>query len=200
MDAQITKPCKAGFFYLHNLSGIRRYLDQESTEKLIHAFVTSRLDYCNSLLYGLPDCRLLKLQRVQNAAARLVFRAPKLCHITPLLKSLHWLNIKCRIEFKLLLITYKAVHGLAPEYLKDLIDIKQNNTTYSLRSNDSSFKLNAPSIKTLKTLGDRCFMIAAPKLWNSLPQELREKTNVDIFKRRLKTYLFRKHFNCYLVS
>ena len=108
MDTHITKTCDR---YLHNLSRIRRYLDQESTEKLIHAFVTSRLDYYNSLLYGLPDCRLLKLQRVQNAAARLVFRAPKLCHITPLLKSLHWLNIKRRIEFKLLLITYKAMHG-----------------------------------------------------------------------------------------
>jgi len=69
MDTQITKTCKAGFFYLHNLSRIRRHLDQESTEKLIHAFVTSRLDYCNSLLYGLPDCRLLKLQRVQNAVS-----------------------------------------------------------------------------------------------------------------------------------
>jgi len=85
------------------------------------------------------------------------------------------------------------MHGLAPEYLKDLIDIKQNNTTYSLRSK-SSFKLNAPSIKTFKTFGDRCFMIAAPKLWNDLPQELREETNVDIFKRRLKTYLFKKAF------
>ena len=87
------------------------------------------------------------------------------------------------------------MYGLAPEYLKDLIDIKQNNPTCSLRSNDSSFKLT-PGIKTFKTLGDRCFMIAAPKLWNALPQELREETNVDIFKRRLKTYLFEKHFNC----
>jgi len=93
--------------------------------------------------------------------------------------------------------------GLAPEYLKDFIDIKQNNTTYSLRSNDSSnssFKLNAPSIKTVKPLGDRYFMIAAQKLRNALPQELREEINVDIFQRRLKTYLFKKHFNCYLVS
>ena len=122
-------------------------------------------------------------------------QAPKLSH-HPLLKSLHWLNIKCRIEFKLLLITYKAMHGLAPEYLKDIIDMKQNNTTYSLQSNDSSFNLKAPSIKTFKTLGDRCFMIAAPKLWNALPQELREETSVDLFKRRLKTYLFKKRFNC----
>ena len=66
MDMQITKTCKAGFFYLHNLSRIRRYLDQESTEKLIHTFVTSRLDYCNSLLYGLPDCRLLTSRRTER--------------------------------------------------------------------------------------------------------------------------------------
>jgi len=88
------------------------------------------------------------------------------------------------------------MHDLAPEYLKDLVDIKQNNTTYSLRSNNSSFKLNAPSIKTFKTLGDHCFIIAAPKLWNALPQELRKETNVNIFKRHLETYLFKKHFNC----
>ena len=85
---------------LHNICRIRKFLTQEITEKLIHAFVTSRLDYCNSLLYGLPSNLLAKLQRVQNAAARLIHRAPRFCHITPLLVDLHWLDIKSRIDFK----------------------------------------------------------------------------------------------------
>ena len=89
MNAHVTKTCKAGFFYLHNICRIRKFLTQEITEKLIHAFVTSRLDYCNSLLYGLPSNLLAKLQRVQNAAARLIHRAPRFCHTTPLLVDLH---------------------------------------------------------------------------------------------------------------
>ena len=104
MTAHVTKTCKAGFFYLHNICRIRKFLTQEITEKLIHAFVTSRLDYCYSLLYGLPSNLLVKLpQRVQNAAARLIHRAPRFCHITPLLVDLHWLDIKSRIDFKIIL-------------------------------------------------------------------------------------------------
>ena len=94
MNAHVTKTCKAGFFYLHNICRIRKFLTQEITEKLIHAFVTSRLDYCNSLLYGIPSNLLAKLQRVHNAAARLIHQAPRFCHITPLLVDLHWLDIK----------------------------------------------------------------------------------------------------------
>ena len=82
---------------------------------MIHAFVSSRLDYCNSLLYGLPQVQIDKIQRVQNAAARLIFEQPKFCHITPVLSQLHWLPIKYRIEFKILLMTFKAIHGMAPE-------------------------------------------------------------------------------------
>ena len=117
MNAHVTKTCKAGFFYLHNICRIRKFLTQEITEKLIHAFVTSRLDYCNSLLYGLPSNLLPKLQRVQNAAARLIHRAPRFCHITPLLVDLHWLDIKSRIDFKIILLTFKAIHGQAPAYI-----------------------------------------------------------------------------------
>ena len=87
---------------------IRKHLSRKSTETLIHAFVSSRLDYCNSLLYGLPQVQIEKLQRVQNAAARLIFKEPKFSHITPVLYQLHWLPIKYRIEFKILLFTFKV--------------------------------------------------------------------------------------------
>ena len=97
MATHVTKICSAVFFQLYNIRGIRRYLSQESSETLIHSFMTNKVDYCNSLLYGLPACQLDKLQRVQHAAARLVFYERKFCHIIPLLIKLHWLSIRFRI-------------------------------------------------------------------------------------------------------
>ena len=87
MATHITKTCGSAFFYLYNIRHIRKYLTSECTEKLIHAFITSRLDYCNSLLYGVPDHHMQKLQRDMNARARLIFCTPKHCHITPLLQN-----------------------------------------------------------------------------------------------------------------
>ena len=107
----ITKTCGSAFFYLHNIQHIRKYHTTEWTEKLIHAFITSRLKYCNSLLYAVPDHHMQKLQRVMNASVRLIFCAPKHCHIMPLLQQLHWLPIRLRIKFKILLITFKVLQG-----------------------------------------------------------------------------------------
>jgi hypothetical protein len=98
----VTKICSAAFYHLYNIRRMRKFLNKSHTETLIHAFVTCRLDYCNSLLYGLPDTLISKLQRVQNACVRLVYHAPKQCHITPLLQDLHWLPVKMRIIFKIL--------------------------------------------------------------------------------------------------
>ena len=89
---------------------------------MIHAFITSRLDYCNSLLYGLANTGLAKLQRVQNAAARLVTSTRKYDHITPILCELHWLPVKFRIHFKIFLLTFKALHGMTPDYIRDLLN------------------------------------------------------------------------------
>ena len=175
--------------HLHNIKRIRKYLSRESTEMLVHAFITSRVDFCNSPLYGLPNYnyQLNKLQRVLNASARLVCNASRFCHISPLLHGLHWLPVKPRIEFKILLITFKAIHSLAPKYLCDLLTFK--SSLYNLRSSDSIL-LSMPAAQS-KLLGDRAFMVAAPRLWNSLPIELREITNVNSFKAHIKTYLFK---------
>ena len=110
MVDHITKTCSAAFYYLCNIRRIRKYLKKECTETLIHAFISSRLDYCNSLLFGVPECHLHKLKRVQKAAARLIFQDSRFCHTTPLLKSLHWLSVKYRIVFKIISITFKAIH------------------------------------------------------------------------------------------
>ena len=152
----------------------------------------SRIDYCNSLLYGLPSVHLSKLQRVQNAAARLICGTPRFEHITPVLCDLHWLPIKLRISFKILILTFKAIHGLAPDYI-NLIRIR-NIERYGLRSRNG-ITLNCSSVKLKKTLGDRAFLSAAPTLWNKLPLHIRKTANFTHFKTILKTHLFRLAFN-----
>ena len=119
----ITKTCSTAFFYLYIIRHIRDSLARECTKKLIHASITSRLDYCNSMLFGAPDYQIRKLQCVMNASARLIYCAPKYCHVTPILKVLHWLPVRSRIDFKILLITFKILQGLTPKYLADLITV-----------------------------------------------------------------------------
>lgn len=194
MNTHINKTCSIAFYHLYNLRRIRKYLSQESVEILIHTLIYSRIDYCNSLYLGLPDYQIQKIQRVQNAAARLVYNAGKHCHITPLLFKLHWLPIRERIVFKILLITYKAVHGHAPNYIKELIKFKKPGK-YNLRSNSDNLLLEIEKVKTYTTLGDRAFQVAAPKLWNNLPINIRSSLFLPSFKKALKTYLFREAFS-----
>ena len=188
MAVHVNKICKSAFYYLYNLSRIRKYLSQDTLETLIHAFITNRLDHCNALLCGLPKFQLRKIQRIQNAAARLVLRSSKFCRITPCSLKLHWPPIKFRIDFKMIFLTFKAIHGLASKYICDLISVKPKSK-YSLRSNNELL-LKPPAGKTLITLGDRAFAAAAPKLWNLLPRELRDIVSLSKFKSELKTYLF----------
>ena len=194
MSIHISKTCSSAFYYPYNIRHIRKYLSKEHIEQLIHAFVTSRLDYCNGLLYRVPECQIKKLQCVMNGSARLIYCAPKFCHITPILKELHWLPVCARIEFKILLITFKAIKGLAPKYLSDLIEILQMSR-YNLRHNNIGILLARSTIRAKKTIGDRAFMIAAPILWNSLPLSARQAATVDNFKSMVKTHLFAKAYN-----
>ena len=138
MAIPVTKTCSAAFSHLHNIRQIRRFLSHEATETLIHAFVTSKVDYCNSLLYDLPAYQIAKLQRVQNAAARLIFKESRFCHTTTLLRQLHWLPVHYRIIFKTLLIAFKAINGLGPGYLSCLVCIRsQGDIIYVVRKASS---------------------------------------------------------------
>ena len=128
---------------------------------------------------------------MQNAAARLVTRSKKADHITPVLKSLHWLPVHRRIEYKMLLLTFKTLHGLAPCYMRELLTQKANSAR-NLRSNDMNLLL-VPKSRTV-SYGDRDFRIAAPKLWNGLPEYIRKCESLPEFKSFLKTHLFRKSF------
>ena len=198
MGCHINKMCKTLSFHLYNIRRIRKYLSKDSTRTLVHAFIVARIDYCNGLLYGLPAAHLNKLQRIQNCAARLVCSLPRFCHITPTLFSLHWLPVCFRIEFKLLILTFKAIHGLAPQYITDLITIKQQFGHMMLRS-QSELQLLPPGTITKRTLGDRSFMASAPKLWNRLPSNIRTVNDLNCFKTLLKTHLFRQAFSCLLL-
>ena len=192
MSSHISKQCASSFYHLHNISRIHRFLSTDTTKALVHAFVTSRVDYCNSLLYGLPASHLNKVQRVLNAAARLVCRAPCYCRITPLLYELHWLPVKQRISFKILLFVFEAIHGIAPMYLRELLSIKRSGN-YNLRSSLHGLLLATPNYRSRVT-GDRSFQVAAPALWNVLPCEICSVTDLGLFKCNLKMHLFRKAF------
>jgi len=121
MDKQITNVIRSTYLHLRNIGSIRHMLTQEATEKLVHALVTSRIDYCNSVLASIPDYKCQRLQKVQNTAARIITRTPKHDHITAVLKELHWIKISSWIEFKILLLVYKILNNMAPSYLCELI-------------------------------------------------------------------------------
>ena len=190
MEKQIAATCRSGFFHIRNIARIKRHLPFESNQILIHAFVTSKLDYCNSLYYGLPNCLIQKLQYVQNSAARLLTCSRKHDHITPILRELHWLPVQERISYKILLLTYKTLTTGSPQYLKDLL--VPYIPTRNLRSASKQL-LSVPRYK-LKTYGHRAFSVAAPTLWNSLPLDIRNSGSINIFKSNLKTHLFKSYY------
>ena len=162
---------KSAFYHLRTISRTRKYLSTQTTEILIHAFVTSKLDHCNSLLYNVPKNVIKKLQSVQNAAARLITRSRKCDHITPILLDLHWLPVSERIKFKILLLTFKALHQQSPTYIQDLIILFFPSR--SLRSSSTLSLLNSVSLN-LKSYGSRAFYVSVPKIWNKLPDDMRE--------------------------
>ncbi len=161
----------------------------QSKQLLVQALVLSRLDYCNALLAGLPACTIKPLQLIQNATARVVFNEPKKAHVTPLFIRLHWLPIAARIKFKVLMFAYKTTTGAAPIYLNLLVQTYAPSR--SLRS-ASERRLVVPSQRGTKSLS-RTFSWTVPSWWNDLPISIRTAESLAIFKKYLKTHLFRQH-------
>jgi radical SAM superfamily enzyme YgiQ (UPF0313 family) len=175
---------------LRHISQIRPFLSEEAATRIIHAFISSKLDNFNSLLYGLPGTSLHRLQLIQNTAAKIIKLAKKSDHVTPLLYSLHWLPVKERIEYKILLLTYKGLNHLAPTYISELLQPYQPSR--SLRSSDKLL-LQQPKSRT-KRYGDRAFSTCAPQLWNKLPAEVRQIDCLPLFKKAMKTILFKRAY------
>ena len=173
-------------FHLRNIRSIRKCLAKRATEQLIHAFVSSTLDNGNALLYGLPASLLVKLQRVPNTAARIVTLTPRIDHITPILKDLHWLPVKYRVQFKIIFLVWRLLNNMGPSYIRDMLSLY--TPSRALRSK-SEYKLVIPKTR-LKSCGDRAFSVAVPTLWNKLPLTIRRAQTIDAFKQALKTFLF----------
>ena len=182
MKSHISRICSVASLALSRIGALHNYLDKSSVERLVHAFISSRIDYCNSLLFGLPSKELNRLQSIQNAAARLISGVKKRDHITPILKKLHWLPVKARIDYKILLITFKIICGCCPTYLSQLITLHQSN--HYLRSTTRTDLLSQPRSK-FKNCGDRTFSNAAPRLWNSLSDHVRNAQTIETFKTHL---------------
>ena len=188
MQNYIRQTAQSCYYQLRRISSVRKFLSTDTTAKLVTSLILSRLDYCNALLSGLPASSIHSLQRIQNCAARLVFKKKKKSdHVTPLLQSLHWLPIPQRIRYKLSCLCYKSINNSAPVYLSDCLQIY--TPTRTLRSSSDTLSLRIPRTK-LSSAGSRSFSVSGPVIWNSLPLSLRQTSTLNSFKRNLKTFLF----------
>jgi len=160
----VQKTAAAASFHIHTLVALRDHLPRDLVRRLCASLVISRLDYCNAVLTGLPKCSVRPLQLALNMAARLVYKARRSCHVSPLLKELRWLPIERRVEETILTITFKARNGVVPSYLAELL--RDYTPVRALRSSDFPTIPTVPTFK-LKTVGDRSFCAAGPRAWNS---------------------------------
>ena len=178
MEQHINDIMRPAFFKIREISYYRRFLTSSCVKTLIHAYITSKLDYCNGLLYGLPSQQLNRRQSILNTAVRLVTMTWTYDHITPIIRDLHWLPVKFRVQFKLLLQVYKTLDGLATSYLSSKISLIPKK---GLRS-DNQLLLEVPkSTLQLKYYGDRALCVSGPTLWNALPKEIQMCKSVDSF-------------------
>ena len=190
MDKHISSVVKTCFHQLREFRHIRSFIPKSAAIIFANAFIHSRIDYCNSLFYGLPKYSINRLQKIQNSVARIVTRTSRSSHITPVLKSLHWLPVQYRINFKLCCITHRALSLKEPYYLNSLLINRLNS--HSLRS--SSFNPLTLPIFNKKSNGFRSFAHAAPFLWNHLPNTVRSAPTYLSFRKSLKTYFFNQAF------
>ena len=183
LKPQLTALKSSYMLKLRNISRIKSFLSNDQIKVLVLAIVISTIDYCNALYYRCPGNVIDQLQVIQNRACRIIFGLKKKESVEEKLQSLHWLKVKERIEFKLLMLIYKALHNAAPTYISELL------TPASLDSRNK-FILHTGNQKS-----NRAFKCCAPVLWNSLPNALKHCDNLQTFKSGLKTHLFGKSFN-----
>ena len=185
--------CRSAMMNLQCIKLIRRFLTQEATETLLLATVMSHLDYSNSILADLPDVDIKKFQRIQNICAKLTLRRTKYDSNTDCLDELHWLPVRKWIQLKILTLTYKCLDCQAPVYLRDLL-VRLPVRCEGLRSEKAVGQLLQPRTK-FKTFAARSFSCMAPRLWNQLSEDIKTSDNIDIFKAKLKTFLYKNNLN-----
>ena len=189
-DSHVDNTCKAVHYHTRALHHIRDSLPDDAAGTVACAIVSSRLDYCNSLLAGMTATNFHKLQLAQNYVARVVGRIRKFEHITPTMKKLNWLPVRQRVSYKVALLVFKIRQSGQPPYLSSLICDKPDS--HALRSSDK-YLLNVP-YRRLVT-GQRAFSWTAPTIWNNLPLSIRSRNpssySIVDFKEELKTHFFK---------
>ena len=188
-DEHVSKVVTSCYLILRNLHQIRKFLNKDSAASAIHAFITSKLDTCDSLFFGMTAQNIAKLQHVQNFAARVVCGRPARTSSAPLLRELHWLNVEQRIHFKLLVLVFRCLNSSAPCLLAEKLVI----------TCPFDMQLAASTFRPLTSVGKRAFSYNAPRCWNALPRALRVCPSLEPFKAQLKTYFFAS-FSSYLHS
>ena len=180
---QVSSVVSRSFLCIKNIARIKTFLTSKEKCTLLTALILSKLDYCNSLYYGINCSLLKKLQVVQNSAARLVFNRRKFDHSSGLLFQLHWLPIKNRIEYKIDLLIHKTLYHASPEDIQNMVSL-HSTRTFNLKGDYRSISSN----------GDRAFIVYAVHTWNRLPLYLKTESSLVIFKKSLKTFLFNEAF------
>ena len=179
-EGQVNQVVKSCFAFIKDLYSINMYLTKAHVKSLICSYVFLRIDYCNALYYGINGCLTNKLQYVQNAAARLIQRKFKMPSLEDVYNEMHWLRVKERTVYKILLIAHKSITGKAPLALCNMF-VPSTHQRLSM----------VQETRVHSKFGERAFGHIGPKLWNLLPQKLKAEKNTETFKKLLKTFMFR---------
>ena len=188
LNAHVTNKARTCYFELRRLASIRRLLTSTATVTLVSACALSRIDYCNSLLFGSTHDVTSHLQLIQNYAARVILCIPKSSNIATHLKSLHWLPAKVRSTYKIACLCYHCHSSTTPSYVTDMP--KKPSHTRNTRSSSHTMPLLNRPAHGKATVGDRSFSFASSSVWNSIPNDVRCAPSMSSSKSRLKTYLF----------
>ena len=176
--------CWTAMFNLQRHKSFHYMLNENAAHTLVLGLVTSHLDYINGILSTLPEININKLQKVQNVVAKSVCDKDKYSSASECMAHLHWLPIRQRIDHEVLTIGYCSLNNEAPEHLKDLLTLLPDGRE-GLKSSAQYKRLVVPFVKC-KTFAERSFSIRGPKLWNALPNYIKQTSNTDIFKKKTK--------------
>jgi hypothetical protein len=191
MGGQVLSTKRACLYQLRNIAQLKEIIPGNVLPSFIYAYVTSRLDFCNSLLIGATQKEIHQLQIIQNSCARLLTNTPKTQSITLQLQRLHWLPIKQRIIFKLLTMAHKLIYdNTYPKYTRLTVKEPSRNTRSS-----NFIQLESQYRVRLSTVGCRAVYQNIVKLWNELPGQIRSEQTLVRFRSLVKTYLFKQAFN-----
>jgi hypothetical protein len=191
MSKQVKSLCSNIRYQLRLISRIRKFLDFKTCHHVIRALVLSKLDYGNGLLLGINTSDMNRLQRIQNWASKLICQVMKNDHATPCLRKLHWLPVDCRIQFKILLTVFKCINHMCPGYLSTSITPHRPKRADLRSASDTTLLTVHNTNKMLQSAERRTFHYSAPRMWNDLPKNIRQSPSIPIFKRALKTHLYK---------